>query len=381
MAPLPDPVLDYLKNLVEIPSVSGEEVAIASYCETQLLQAGFWVERQAVAGDRFNVLAEKQPQNHPDPRSLPALLLYAHLDTVPPDPREEQPAFTLRCEGERAYGLGVSDMKGGVALILAALQHVEPTGYRLKVALGVDEERDSQGAWTLAHSGWCDDVALALVPELSIDSPQEHLGLGRSGSLGFVLTSRGRRQHGAIPLQEPTAIMRGLQALQDLSAFPLLHEPLPERLMIHGLQAQADGLTHPDTCIAQGHVFLGPQRSSSQVLSALQAHLAHHEAVTLTAVERSTPVAEAYLTDPEHPAVQWLQTCYQAVFAQPLPEVYGCSVADENVLASVCQGPVLSLAPVGGNSHRRGEWIDLKSLRGMVSLYQKILQKAGLFFA
>lgn len=377
-----DPVLNYLKHLVEIPSVSGEEVAIATYCETQLLQAGFRVERQAVAGDRFNVLAEKQPKNHPDPRSLPALLLYAHLDTVPPDPREEQPVFTLRCEGDRAYGLGVSDMKGGVALILAALQQAEPVGYRLKVAFGVDEERYSQGAWTLARSGWCSDAALTLVPELSIDSPQEHLGLGRSGSLGFVLTSRGRRQHGAIPLQEPTAIMRGLQALQTLSDFPLLQDPLAERLVIHGLQAQADGLTHPDTCVAQGHVFLGPQRSSTEVLSALQRHLAHHgEAVTLRAVDRPTPVAEAYVTDPEHPAVQWLQACYQTVFSQALPGVYGCSVADENVLASVCQGPVLSLAPVGGNSHRQGEWIDLKSLRGMVSLYQKIVQKAGLFFA
>lgn len=378
---MPDLALAYLKNLVEIPSVSGDEVAIATYCEAQLLQAGFRVERQPVAGDRFNVLAEKHP-HHPEPGALPALLLYAHLDTVPPDPRDEQPAFTFRHDHARAYGLGVSDMKGGVALILAALQDFEPVGYRLKVALGVDEERDSQGAWTLVRSGWCDDVALALVPELSIDSPQEHLGLGRSGSLGFVLTSRGRRQHGAIPLQEPSAIMRGLQALQAFASFPLLsQEPLPERLVIHGLQAQAEGLTHPDTCVAHGHVFLGPQRPSSQVLQALQDHLAHHEAVTLNGAERSTPVAEAYVTDPKHPAVQWIQSCYQDVFAQPLPLAYGCSVADENVLASACQGPVLGLAPVGGNAHRQGEWIELKSLGLMVSLYQKILQKAGLFFA
>lgn len=374
-------VFDYLKDLVAIPSLSGQEQALAVYCENLLQKAGFQVQRQPVPGMGFNLLAEKRPQV-PDAEHLPALLLYAHLDTVPPDPKETEDPFALRYVGERAYGLGVSDMQGGIALILAAIQDLEPKGYRLKVALGVDEEAYSQGAWTLAQSGWCQDVALALVPELSIDSPQEHLGLGRSGCLGFVLTSTGRRQHGAIPIQEPTAIMRALSALSALENFPLqTQEPLPERLVIHGLQAQAEGLTHPDTCTAQGAFFLGPQRSAEQVLAAMQAHLAEHEAVTLRPVSRPTPVASAYLVAVEHAYIAAIQACCEEVLLQQIPQVYGCSVADENVLASICQGPVLSLAPIGGNSHRRGEWIDCKSLVRMVSLYQKILEKAGRFLA
>lgn len=389
--------LDWLKALVEIPSVSGQEKALALFCEAALQEQGFTVTRQPVSPqsdehhERFNLLAEKRPQ-HASEGDLPALLLYAHLDTVPPDPGYPHSPFIVRVENGRAYGLGVSDMKGGLAVILAAVQELEPVGYTLKVALGVDEEAYSQGAWTLKDSGWCSDVALALVPELSIDSESEHLGLGRAGSLAFEVVGHGLRQHGSIPLQAPTAIEKSLQALQRLQDFPLqLHPHLPERLIINGIHASAPGLTHPDRCQAHGHLFLSPQRSAQEAFDALQAWLAPITDVELVASPRPTPRAEAYAVSETHPLVQWIQQEYADIEAltqkttekrdRQLPAVHGWSVADENVLSKSCAGPVLSLAPVGGASHRSGEWLDLKSLTRVVSLYQHILKKAGSFLA
>mgnify|MGYP000710552549 CR=1 FL=1 len=361
-----------------IPSVSGQEEAIANYCEKHLQDQGFSVRRQPLADGRFNVLAEKSPPGHPAPQSLPAFLLYAHLDTVPPDPAYAINPFKVRYEGQRAYGLGVSDMKGGLALILAAVQDVSPEGYRLKIALGVDEEAFSAGAWTLAHSGWCKDVQLALVPELAIDSEAEHLGLARSGALGFQLQCRGPRQHGAVPLTTPTAIAQALKAIQYLESFPLNGD---ERLVVSGINAQANGLTHPDYCEVQGTFLLDASRSSTVVFKALQMLLSPLQGVSIFLSPRPTPVAEAYAIREDHDAVEWLQNLYQTTLGHPLLLARGWSVADENILMQATTGPVLSFAPVGGFSHRAGEWLDCKSLERMLSLYQNILKEVSPYLA
>jgi acetylornithine deacetylase len=48
------------------------------------------------------------------------VLLTAHLDTVPVAPGWTRDPFALAVEGERAYGLGACDVKGGAAAMLAA---------------------------------------------------------------------------------------------------------------------------------------------------------------------------------------------------------------------------------------------------------------------
>jgi acetylornithine deacetylase/succinyl-diaminopimelate desuccinylase-like protein len=366
-----------LENLVAIPSVSGHEEALAIYCENHLQHQGFQTLRQALPDGRFNVLAEKSPVAHAAPETLPALLLYAHLDTVPADPNYTQDPFTVYYEGQRAYGLGVSDMKGGLALILAAVAQFSPKDYRLKIALGVDEEAFSAGAWTLAQSDWCKDVQLTLVPELAIDSAREHLGIGRAGALGFQLQCRGPRQHGAVPLTEPSAVIQAMQAVQALAAFPLSGN---ERLVISGIYAHAEGLTHPDSCEVRGTFLLDPVRNAATVFAALQRQLSSPQ-VSIALLPRPTPVAEAYTVPEDHPAVRWLQGHYEKSTGNPLALAHGWSVADENILIQATAGPVFSFAPVGGFSHRAGEWLDCKSLERMLSLYQNILKEVSPYFA
>lgn len=360
-----------------IPSISGDEAALAMYCENHLQAQDFQVFRQPLPDGRFNVLAEKLPLAHPAPEQLPALLLYAHLDTVPADPAYTKDPFKVHYDAQRAYGLGVSDMKGGLALILAAVENFTPEDYRLKIALGVDEEAFSAGAWTLAQSGWCTDVQLALVPELAIDSDTEHLGIGRSGALGFQILCRGPRQHGAVPLLDPTAIMQAMNAVQQLESFPLYGN---ERLVITGIQAHAKGLTHPDCCEVKGSFLLDASRSSTAVFSALQTRLSSPQ-VSIALAPRPTPIAEAYTIAEDHGAVLWLQNHYQQTIGAPLALARGWSVADENILVQATAGTVLSFAPVGGFSHRAGEWLDCKSLERMLSLYQNILKEVSHYFA
>ena len=79
------------------------------------------------------------------------ILLLAHMDTVyQPGMLAEQP---FRIDGDRAYGLGVSDDKHGVALILHAIGILQAMNFRdyglITVLINGDEEVSSAGSRTL----------------------------------------------------------------------------------------------------------------------------------------------------------------------------------------------------------------------------------------
>src|ERR1700678_3068188 len=90
-------------QLVEIPSVSHDEAALADHVEIALRGAGH------LTVDRVGATVVARP-GLGRPRRL---LLAGHLDTVPPF----GPAG-YRIDGEVVSGLGAVDMKGGLAVLL-----------------------------------------------------------------------------------------------------------------------------------------------------------------------------------------------------------------------------------------------------------------------
>ncbi len=96
-------------DLIAIPSVIGNEAAIAAY-----------VESWAGARDMHEVVRAGHNlalQPRPFREGVPRLMLLGHLDTVPPADDN-----VARIEGDRIYGLGATDMKCADALILHLLE-------------------------------------------------------------------------------------------------------------------------------------------------------------------------------------------------------------------------------------------------------------------
>ncbi|MDP6626432.1 MAG: M20/M25/M40 family metallo-hydrolase [Methanopyri archaeon] len=97
-----------LAELVRIPSLTGEEAAIADHVCARLDGAGVSFERDA----ENNVTAFLGPEGD-DP-----LCLCGHLDTVPAGMGWDHDPLEPRVTDGVMTGLGVSDMKGGLALML-----------------------------------------------------------------------------------------------------------------------------------------------------------------------------------------------------------------------------------------------------------------------
>ena len=93
-------------ELVRISSVIGDERGIADHVET-------WARRHFEQAEVLRVSHSMVLGRRDDPR--PSVALVGHLDTVPAHPTPN-PA---RLEGDRLFGLGSSDMKGSLAVMMA----------------------------------------------------------------------------------------------------------------------------------------------------------------------------------------------------------------------------------------------------------------------
>jgi acetylornithine deacetylase len=130
---LPDE-LTLLQRLVAIPSVSGEEAALARFVEETVRGWGLDVVR-----DDTSVRVEVRGRS---PGST--LALVSHLDVVPPGAGWTRDPFTPTVEGDRLYGRGSGDAKASVAAMLTTAHDVAQGGGldrgRLLVILGYGEE-------------------------------------------------------------------------------------------------------------------------------------------------------------------------------------------------------------------------------------------------
>lgn len=128
-----------------------------------------------------------------------SLILNGHLDTVRCEPLERwtRDPWTPAVEGDRLYGRGACDMKGGIAAALAAVEAIVRSGVELggdlHVQIAPDEETTGMGTVALLRRGERADACL--VPEPS--SFQVYAAY--RGILYGTVTVAGRPAHAEIP--------------------------------------------------------------------------------------------------------------------------------------------------------------------------------------
>lgn len=201
-------LIEDLRAMVRIPSITGSEEAVAVWAAEALRGVGLAVE--VVRPDPAAVRSDPDWPGEEMPRtSLPVvigragvpggrrIILSGHLDVVPPgDPATwtVDPWGGEIREG-RLYGRGACDMKGGVAAILAAVRALHTSGAlarlggELIVALVPSEEDGGQGTLAAIRAGVTGD--LAIIPEPS----NMDIVVAHAGAITFRLTVPGRAAH------------------------------------------------------------------------------------------------------------------------------------------------------------------------------------------
>ena len=304
------------------------------------------------------------------------LLFSGHYDTVygPDDPFQ-------RCEQlspERLRGPGVIDMKGGLVVMLAALEEFERLGHGnrigYEVLLNPDEEIGSHGA----HPFFIEAAAnhqLGLVFEPA--RPGGELVHSRKGTGNFTITCHGRAAHAA------GGAKHGRNAIAALAEF---------LVAAHRLPAELNGVLLNIGTIRGG----GPATNvvpdfAEAKLDVRITHLSDRAAVYAKFDDYAAPiraregfrleVAGGFSRPPmERSATAdavfaaW-QQCAAELKLAPLQWIHAGGASDANNLATAGLPCLDGLGPMGDRLHSPEEWIHVRSLFERAQIAARFLQK------
>lgn len=213
---LRDQALSFLESLVNMDSPTESKTDIdrvGDVLQEHLSGLGFSVlrDRQQDYGD--HIVARREGN-----RSKPTVLLVGHFDTVYPIGTTKLRPF--RIDGDRAYGPGALDMKGGLTVGLEAvrvLDEVLPDNdLNLVFVMNSDEEPGSPTSRPLIRRVASDcDYALVLEP----GDPVHSITTARKGVGIFRLVVTGRSAHaGAEPEKGASAILELAHKILEVQA-------------------------------------------------------------------------------------------------------------------------------------------------------------------
>src|ERR687897_3859279 len=159
--------VELLKRLIRFDTTNppGNERECVEWIDELLRDGGYETKILAKDPDRPNLLARLKGRDE-----APSLLLYGHIDVVPVEGQNWQhPPFEGKNVDGWIWGRGALDMKGGVAMMLAAFLRAKaeglmPPGDVSLLILSDEEAGGDYGARFLveAHAGLFDGVRYAL---------------------------------------------------------------------------------------------------------------------------------------------------------------------------------------------------------------------------
>jgi acetylornithine deacetylase len=150
----------------------------------------------------------------------PALLLNAHVDTVPANSGYSSPPHLLVRRGHRVHGLGAADTKGAIAAILEALA-AEPLERRAALSLGVLFSGDEEREGTCIRAFLASDAARGLQRAIVCEPTGCRVGVRHRGIGAATASLEGPGGHSSRVdgITNPVAVLsRAAVALEDWRA-------------------------------------------------------------------------------------------------------------------------------------------------------------------
>jgi acetylornithine deacetylase len=191
-------VNELTRKLIDIPSVTGDELAVAKFLQAHLKGLGYRVEMQEVSAERFNVFATTPV--------LARVVLSTHMDTVPPYIESTE-------DDENIYGRGACDAKGIIAAQISTAERLRADGIeQIALLFTVDEEQGSAGA-QVANLNRAGRISEYLINGEPTDN---RLASATKGSLRLNLRTKGRAAHSAYPERGDSAVEKLLDVLESI---------------------------------------------------------------------------------------------------------------------------------------------------------------------
>jgi len=359
-------ILPPLKKFISTPSVTGSEHDLAAYIERDLSRCGFEVAIVSAAGCGPTIFAQ-----HRFRANGPKLLFFGHLDTVEPTAGWRHPPFRPTSVGSRLYGLGASDMKGGLAALVVAAKKIVhlPLRGSLILALTSDEEMHSKGCDALIQKGKLKGIDAAISAE---PTGLDVVEFGRRGRIVYEVNVKGQAGHAAGNSGGINAVEEASKLILGLRKLPLGSRVAKGSVEVLAMSGGTEFLSIPDSChlLIDRHLAPGESRKAAlKQMNRLVKGLKLKAKVAVKLFKKPTPFMEPYLLKENTPIVKVVEeACFKVRGIKPRKRI-GLSAGDENYLVTRASIPTVTLGSVGGNEHRPNEWTDIRSVAEATNIY------------
>jgi succinyl-diaminopimelate desuccinylase len=362
-------VVELTRELIGIRTVNppGEEDEAASLLAARLESAGFSVASHEFGPGRTSLVARLGGSGRP------SLCMTGHLDTVPLGRADwSVDPFAGETDGDRLFGRGTSDMKGGTAAIVVAAERVAAAGGSgLELVLCAGEETGCEGALALASSGALGECGAVLVAEPTTNYPC----VAHKGVVWADAVAHGKTAHGSMPELGDNAVMKLAHALGRLDGWSpsapshaLLSAPT---VSVGTFSGGININSVPDRAEAGIDVRTVPGLSSDAVLDALRERLGE-------GIEVSPRVAlDPIDTDPSG---EWVQEVFSVMagFLDSSPEPRGLAYFTDAAALSPAYGspPTIICGPGDADqAHKTDESCSVSALEAAAEGFFEIARR------
>jgi acetylornithine deacetylase len=362
-----DAAVALLEELVAIDSVNpglvpgaAGEGAIVAALQQRLSSQGFTT---AIVDAPGHASRPSLVAIGPGPDDAPTIVLNGHVDTVGvagmPAP------FTPRIDGTRLYGRGAAEMKGGIAAIVVAAEHLAASCARIRpvLALVAYEEDASIGS----------EAVIAALPELGVRPTvcliAEPTDLAIARSLrGFGVARvrfEGRAAHSSqadLGINAVTHLGRFLHAVEQRADH---HRALGGDLMVTVVSGGSSPFVIPDSAETYVELRTTPDGRGAAVLDEARSLLAPQ----LNASAELVAARDGWRLDDTGPAADLAYALGTALGTGPTFDAPYWMEAP--LWQAIC--PTVICGPSGGGLHAIDEWVDLDQVRAFTTTLVDVL--------
>jgi len=352
---------EILKKLISFNTVKDKDNReMMDWLSSFLSSLGFAVEEfTGKDKGKKGILARSKPDV--------SLGFLCHTDTVPAGPDWKTNPFSLEEKDGKLYGLGASDMKGGIAACLAAISQLDIKNAKKGVELifTYDEEDDFSGIKDFMNHGRIGSKYV-IVPEPTDARPM----FAAKGYVELKLDIRGAAAHGSEPENGDNAIIKACEFISKFKEFfddkirPETNDAFPGARATYNIAkiSGGDAINKvPDRCVLEMECrTIGPQQTQEIYKGVLEI-LSNMTA----SVQMDFPLPCFFAKN------DGMKSFFENITGKK--RGYVSFVTEANFFVNGLEAVILGPGPV--TAHKDNEYIDSASLDALTEIYKKAIER------
>jgi succinyl-diaminopimelate desuccinylase len=363
------------KEMINIPSVTGEEEELSFYIKDKLDSYGMNTELHYVTKNRPNIYGIMKGE-----KTGKKLNYNAHTDTVPVGNDWDTDPFKAEEIDGKIYGRGACDMKSGIACTLTMLKAFadSETSFDGELSFSgvIDQEATDIGAWTMMENEKWRKLDAIVLTYSYCGNETKPIPLGLTGKILYDISVTGKAAHGFRPHLGINAVEDAAKVIANLRNLNLKTHPEFGSGTVCTLKSEGGyqkySVVVPENARFEVNRLLVPGENIEYAINDMKGLIQSLNLKSGFSIRIKPPKYEPYIASKNEPLMKILDKVYSEVIGKkPLYE-YAYGITNANIFQGEYGIKCIHLGPERGNAHGPNEFVKKEWLHPINEMYIKI---------